>query len=66
MEESFLRVATLDEKEVAMIRTLEAATGKHIMAFEPGLQIADLNEEQLQQVRSVEETLGVTLLVFEP
>lgn len=66
MEDSFLKVAALDEAAVSQIQTLEAATGKHIMAFEPGLQVANLDQEQVQRVKALEEALGVTLLVFEP
>jgi hypothetical protein len=65
MEDTFLKVAALDEAAVSEIRALEAATGKHIMAFEPGLQVAELDQAQARQVKALEEALGVTLLVFE-
>ena len=65
MEGTFLRVATLTEDQVAAIRSLEEATGKHIMAFEPGLTVAELNDEQVAQIKGLEERLNVTLLVFD-
>ena len=61
----FLKIAHLDEADVARIRTLEEALDRHIMAFEPGLEIADLDETQLDRIRSLEEDLGVTLLVYQ-
>ena len=64
--DDFLKVATLSDEGVARLRLLEEATGKHIMAFEPGLKIASLSEENLQRLQELEAELDVTLLVFEP
>jgi hypothetical protein len=60
-----LKIATLNEAQVDKIRTLEKATGKHIMAFEDGPPFADLSQEHLDQVQGLEEELGVLLLVYE-
>ncbi|MBK8988706.1 MAG: hypothetical protein IPM39_21980 [Chloroflexi bacterium] len=65
MMANFLKIAFVDEPGVEKIRALEIETGKHIMAFTPGLEIADLTEAQLAKVRALEEELGVTLLVYE-
>lgn len=61
----FLKIAHLDDDDVARIRALEQELDRHIMAFEAGLEIADLAEEQLARIRALEEELGVTLLVYE-
>lgn len=62
----FLKIAQLNEEQVAQIQGLERRLGKHVMAFEAGLQIAALSEEQLAKVNQLEQQLGVTLLVFDP
>jgi hypothetical protein len=61
----FLKVATLSSDAINEIRELESATGKHIMAFEPGLQIASLSDQDLRKVKDLEAKLNVTLLVFD-
>jgi len=61
----FLKIAALDEDDVAKIRALEEEIGKHVMAFTTGLDIARLTQTQLARVRDLEEELGVTLLVYE-
>ncbi len=63
--DKFLKVATLTDDDVAKIQELEAATGTHIMAFEPGLKIASLSDEELKRVREMEAKLNATLLVFD-
>jgi hypothetical protein len=61
----FLKVAILSDEQVAKIRELESLTGKHIMAFEPGLKIASLSEDELQKIKDLEAQLNATLLVFD-
>lgn len=62
----FLKIAQLDEEEVAQVQVLEGQLGKHVMAFQAGLQIAALSADELALVNQLEQRLGVTLLVFEP
>ena len=61
----FLKIAHLDDDEVAQIRELEQELDRHIMAFEAGLEIADLGEDQLARIRALEDELAVTLLVYQ-
>lgn len=61
----FLKIANLEEENVARIRALEQELGAHIMAFAPGPDIAPLPNEQLERIKALEEELGVTLLVYE-
>jgi hypothetical protein len=61
----FLKIARLNDEQVARVRALEEALERHIMAFEPGPNIASLSEEQIAAVKALEESLGVTLLVYE-
>lgn len=60
-----LKIAHLDETAVAKLRTLEEATGKHIMAFATGMAFAQLSDEHLEQVQALEKELDVVLLVYE-
>jgi len=60
-----LKIAHLDETAVAKLRTLEEATGKHIMAFSTGMAFAQLSPEHLEQVQALEKELNVVLLVYE-
>lgn len=50
---------------MAKLRTLEEATGKHIMAFATGMAFAQLSDEHLEHVQALEKELGVLLLVYE-
>ncbi|MFO7680935.1 MAG: hypothetical protein R6X34_12870 [Chloroflexota bacterium] len=61
----FLKIAKLNEQDVAKIRALEEAMGTHIMAYQPGLQMADLTAEQVQALQGVENELGVILLAYD-
>ncbi len=63
--DEFLKVASLSDEDIAKLRLLEEKTGKHIMAFEPGLKIASLSEDDLERLKNLEAQLNVTLLVFE-
>ena len=60
-----LKIAHLDETAVAKLRTLEQATGKHIMAFQHGPSFAQLSDEHLDKVQALEKELGVVLLVYD-
>lgn len=60
----FLKIATLDSTGVNKIRSLEQATGTHIMAFEMGLELASLSEEQMNAMKALEKDLGVILIVY--
>ena len=60
-----LKIAQLDEDQVAMIVALEADTHKHIMAFEAGPEFATLSEEELERVKMLELELGVILIVYD-
>lgn len=59
-----LKIAKLDATAVARITQLEAQTGTHIMAFEPGLEYALLDADALATVRTLEDELDVILLVY--
>jgi hypothetical protein len=61
----YLKIADLDEGDVARIKQLEESLGTHIMAFRPGLKIAGVTEAQLQEIKAVEDKLDVILLVYE-
>jgi hypothetical protein len=59
-----LRIAALDDEAVKKLEKLEAETGHHVMAYEPGLQFATLTAADLVKIRALEEELGVILLVY--
>lgn len=61
----FLKIASLQEKDVKKIRDFEKEFGFHVMAFEHDLSVASLSEDQLAKIKELEEELGVTLLVFD-
>ena len=59
-----LRIAALNEDAKKKVQQLEAATGLHVMAYEPGLEFASLTAADLVKIRALEEELGVILLVY--
>ena len=60
-----LKIAKLEEGDVAKIKSLEKELGVHIMALEPGVKFRMLSSEQLKKVQALEEELGVIMLVYE-
>ena len=64
MEQQF-KIASLDEAQVAKVRDLEQALGKHMMAYERGLAFASLSDAALDKVQALEKELGVVLLVYD-
>jgi hypothetical protein len=60
-----MKIAQLDEAQLAKVRALEEALGVYVVALEPQYQLADLSEEQLKRLQAAEEEMGVVLLAYE-
>lgn len=61
----FLKIAELDENQVAQIKNLENSLGSHIMAYQSGLDLSNLTETQVLEVKKLEKQLGVILIAYE-
>lgn len=65
MDATRVKVAQLDEGQLAKVRELEEAMGTYVVALEPQHRLAALTEEQLKTLQEAEKALDVILLAFE-
>lgn len=59
-----IKLAQLDEAQIAAIGELEEELGTWIVALEPVVRLADLADHQLERLQAKEKELGVVLLAY--
>lgn len=66
MHRSEIKVARLDDDNVAKIGALESELGAVVVAYEPTYRPAQLSEAQVAKLRALEAELGLILVAFAP
>ena len=59
------RIASLNEKQLSQIRSLEKGLSGWIVALNPRPQEAKLSEQQLKRLQELEKELNVILVAYE-
>ena len=60
-----MKIADLDDQQLAAVQSLESQFGTTIVALQPRHKIAKLSTEQLANLQVLENELGVVLLAFD-
>jgi hypothetical protein len=60
-----VKIAELDEGQLAKLRALESELGTWVVALEREFRLAELSDEKLGKLQGVEDELGVVLLAYE-
>lgn len=66
MAEARMKIAKLDEAQLAEVEVLEKELGCYLVGIEPQFRLAELTQEQLSKIQDAENSLGVVLLAYEP
>ncbi|HEY9078327.1 MAG TPA: hypothetical protein VIO61_17455 [Anaerolineaceae bacterium] len=66
MAKTRMKIAALNEDELAKVRSMEESLGTLILALEPQRKMAELTPEQVAQLQRLEKELGVILIAYDP
>lgn len=64
MRRARMRIAQLNDEQLAKLQVFEEELGAYVVALEPQYKLAHLTAEEIAQIEAMEQELGVVLLAY--